>query len=116
MFTLLYTGILSTAGVVGVVGSALLIYLGWRGGQIANLLVLNLLALMTNLNAILDLIYLVRNSSASLGEIRNDAAAFSANVAPLIPAPAWAALWALLAVIMLGIAVYFGAIRLLWKK
>jgi len=62
------------------------------------------------LNAVLDVYQLVGNSGASLGDVRNDAAAFSAEVFPL-PAAFWALLWSLIALIMLGIAVYYGVIR-----
>lgn len=116
IFTVLYTGILSTAGLVGGIGSGLLLYLGWRGSQIINLLVLNLLALMSGLHAVLDLVYLIGNSGVQMGEIRNDAAAFSVAVTPLIPPGMWAALWALAALIMLGIALYYSVIRRLWAR
>jgi hypothetical protein len=60
---------------------------------------------------VLDLVFLISNSSAQLGDIRNDAAAFSANVVPLVPGVVWALLWAGLAVGMLGLALYYGVIR-----
>ena len=72
---------------------------------------LNLLAMVTALNAVLDLLALINNSGATLGAVRNDAAAFSAEIAPLIPPVVFAALWVLLALIMLGAAIYFSIIR-----
>lgn len=111
IIALLFTGIISTAGIVGGVSGLLLIYLGWRGSEMLTLLTLNLTAVMTGLHAVLDLVFLISNSSAQLGDIRNDAAAFSANVVPLVPGVVWALLWAGLAVGMLGLALYYGVIR-----
>ncbi|MCL4246704.1 MAG: M50 family metallopeptidase [Anaerolineae bacterium] len=115
VITLLYTLGAPVALVVGGVSSALLILLGWRGGRGLNLIVLNFLGLMTALHAVLDLIYLVGASDSRLGEVRNDAAAFSAALAPLIPAAVWAALWALLAIAALALAVYYSVLRRLWR-
>jgi hypothetical protein len=116
LVTILYTGLLTAnfsfvAFFVGLVGAGLLVWLGRRGSQDANLLVLNLLAIITGLNALLDLLFLVGSSDARLGEIANDAAAFSQRVAPILPGGVWAAAWALLAVLMLGAAVYYSVIR-----
>ncbi len=58
----------------------------------------------------LDVYQLIGNSGASLGDIRNDAAAFSAEVF-FLPAAFWALLWSLIAIIMLGIALWYGVIR-----
>lgn len=120
LVTILYTGLLTgnfsfVAFFVGLVGAGLLIWLGRRGSQDANLLVLNLLAIITGLNAVLDLLFLVGNSGVGLGQVRNDAAAFSANVAPILPGSVWAAIWALLAVLLLGAAVYYSIIRR-WRR
>lgn len=114
--TLLYTGLLSAsfspvAFIVGLVTAGLLIWLGRRADDDINLLALNFLAIMTGLHAVFDLIGLIGSSGARLGNVRNDAAAFSAEVAPLIPAAVWALVWAALAVAMLGAAVYFSLIR-----
>lgn len=120
LVTILYTGLLTgnfsfVAFFVGLVGAGLLIWLGRRGSQDANLLVLNLLAIITGLNAVLDLLFLVGNSGVGIGQVRNDAAAFSANVAPILPGSVWAAIWALLAVLLLGAAVYYSIIRR-WRR
>lgn len=114
--TLLYTGLLSAqfspiAFIVGLFMAGALIWLGRRADDDINLLALNFLAIMTGLHAVFDLIGLIGSSGAMLGNVRNDAAAFSAEVAPLIPAAVWALLWAALAVAMLGAAVYFSVIR-----
>lgn len=102
---------------VGVLGGATLIALGWKIGNSLNLLVLNVLAMMTALNAVLDLFYLANNSriSAGGGTVLNDAAAFSADVAPILPGAVWAFVWALMALAMIGAAVYFSILRPLLK-
>jgi hypothetical protein len=116
IITLLYTGLLSAAFsfvafAVGMIGAGALIWLGRKADQDVNLLVLNVLAIMTGLHAVLDLFALIGSSDARLGNIRNDAAAFAAEVAPILPASVWAALWAALAVAMLGASVYLSVIR-----
>ncbi|MCA9902860.1 MAG: M50 family metallopeptidase [Anaerolineae bacterium] len=116
VITLFYTLSAPVAFVVGGVSSALLILLGWRGGRGLNLVVLNFLGLTTALHAVLDLVYLIGASDSRLGAVQNDAAAFSAAVAPLIPAAVWAALWALLAVAALALAVYYSVLRRLWRS
>jgi hypothetical protein len=109
--TLLYTSLLSTAWIVGI-GSALILLALWRfADRSVNLLILDILAILTGLNAVLDLVGLVRFSGATIASVRNDAAAFSAEVAPILPAAGWAVVWSILAIIMLGAAVYFSHIR-----
>ncbi len=109
--TLLYTQALSTAWLVGL-GMALVLALLWRfADRSVNLLVLDVLAMLTGLNAVLDLVNVITHSGASMGGVRNDAAAFSAAVAPIVPPVIWAILWAVIAVLMLGAAVYFSHIR-----
>lgn len=111
LIALRFGGLFSIAGVVGIVMGALLIGLAWRGHADVTLLVLNVLAVVVGLNAVLDLFFLVNNSGISAGQVRNDAAAFQAAIAPLIPAAIWAGLWALTAVGMLGAAIYFSLIK-----
>ena len=90
----LFGGILSIATLFGGIIGFALIAIGLKAGRDVNLLTLNVLAVMTALNAVLDLWLLVGNTGAALGtnSIRNDAAAFQAEIAPLIPAPVWALL------------------------
>jgi hypothetical protein len=115
IFTLLYArpdeGGAPTALIVGIVFGFALIGLGLRLPRWINLLVLNILAVMTSLNAVLDVWYLVGSSDSGRGGVVNDAAAFSQRVAPLLPAAVWAFLWVLIAALLLGAAVYFGIIR-----
>lgn len=110
IFSVLFGRISMLSLVVGLVFGGLLIVLGRRVNEYINNLVLNLLAVLTGLNAVLDVWYLVGNSGASLGAVRNDAAAFSEQVFPL-PGAVWALLWAGIAVVMLGAAVWLSVIR-----
>ena len=75
--TLLYTSVLSTAWLVGL-GSALILLALWRfADRSVNLLILDILAILTGLNAVLDLVGLISFSDATIASVRNDAAAFS---------------------------------------
>lgn len=125
IFTLLYArpdaSGLPLALLVGLATGAVLMVLGWKASRYLNLLVLNVLAMMTALNAVLDVVLLTRYSNVQIetaggGIIRNDAAAFSAEIAPLIPAAVWAFLWAAIALALLGVSVYFSIVRPLWRS
>jgi hypothetical protein len=104
-----------TALLVGFLFGMALIGMGWRANQTVNLLVLNIMAMITGLNAVLDLFYLTGNANiiaqGDSGPIRNDAAAFSAEIMPLVPPVVWAVLWAGLALLMLGAAIYLSIFR-----
>lgn len=105
-----------TAFLVGIVFGALLIGMGWKANQTINILVLNMLAAMTSLHAVFDLFFLTRSTQVIMtvngsATVRNDAAAFSEFVAPLIPPAIWAIIWAGLALLMLGVSAYFSIIR-----
>lgn len=96
-----------------IVGSAFgigLIALGWKANEYVNSFLLNILALLTGLNAVLDVYYLVGSSDAALGTVQNDAAAFANEVLGL-PAAFWAFLWSLIAIGMLGVAIWYGVVR-----
>jgi hypothetical protein len=105
------TGIALLIGLLTGVG---LILLGLKAGVYANVLVLNVLAILTSLNAVLDLLYLVRVSNVTLGNVQNDAAAFAA-LTP-IPTVIWAIVWALLAIFMLGCAVWYSVVHPLRQR
>lgn len=111
LIAVLYTAWFSTAWLVGVGMGAVLIALGYRGSDGLNLFVLNLLAIITALNAVYDLIGLIQFSDSGMPGVRSDAAAFSAEFAPLIPAWFWALIWAAIAVALLGAAVYYSVLR-----
>lgn len=111
LVTVLYTELLSLAFFVGLVMAILLVLLWRYTDRGVTMLALDVLAILTGLNAVLDLISLTQNANLSAGNVRNDAAAFSAEVAPLIPPVVWALLWAGIALILVGAAVYFSFIR-----
>lgn len=100
---------------VGSIFGAVLIGIGWKASRSINLLLLNILAIITSLNAVFDLFYLVNNTSitadGSSGPIRNDVAAFSAEITPIIPPVVWAIIWAGLALMMIGISIYLSIVR-----
>ena len=115
IYSILFGHIAFLSLIVGSLFGTALIALGWKGNEYINSFVLNILAILTGMNAVLDIYQLIGNSSASLGNVRNDAAAFSSEVFPL-PAAFWALLWSLIAVIMLGVAVWYGVIRPMRRK
>lgn len=111
VITVLFTDFLSTAFLVGI-GSALVLLALWRyADRSVNLLVLDALAILTGLNVMLDLVALVTHSNTAMGAVLNDAAAFSRDIAPILPPVVWAVVWTLIALLMLGAAVYFSYIR-----
>lgn len=112
----LFGGIFSLATLFGAVIGIALIAVGLRGSRDVNLVLLNVLAILTGLNAILDLFYLTGNTGVAMGATRNDALAFQSEVAPLIPASIWALVWSALALLMLGAALYFSIIHPLRKR
>lgn len=111
LLTLLYAPFLSTGFLVGLGFAAVLGGLAWKGSNDLNRLVLMALAVLVGLNAVLDLTSLVNHSGASLGAVRNDAAAFSAEIFPLIPGSLWALCWAGLAVALLAGAAWAALVR-----
>lgn len=104
-----------TSQIALTVGGAFALALGVMGlfaSRYRIVLVLNVLAIMTALNAVLDLLFLTRNITASVdGRILNDAVAFSAEIMPKTSPALWAWLWAGASVLLLGIAVYRSLLR-----
>lgn len=100
-----------TALIVGIGFGVGLIALGWLAPRIVNLFLLNTLAILTGLNAVFDLRQLIQIAGNGNGSVVDDAAAFSRDIAPLLPAWVIAAIWAAVAIAMLGAAVYFGLIK-----
>ena len=100
--------------VIGAFSGLALVFVGLRGGIVLNIFVLNLLSILTGLNAVFDLLFLVQNGHADLGGVQNDASAFAA-LTP-VPTAIWALIWALLAVFMLGSAVWFSVVRPLRQR
>jgi hypothetical protein len=115
VFSALFSGIDRNTGLplalfIGIMFGTILLALAYRARAGLNILVLNVLAMVTGLNAVLDLFNLARNSNAGAGMVRNDAAAFAAEILPL-PAVVWAVTWALLALLFFGLAVYYSVIH-----
>jgi hypothetical protein len=99
-----------TALLVGIGFGAALLVAAWKLPVSFVLLSLNILAMLTGLNAVLDLKGVFENSGSSLGQVRNDAAAFSAEVLPLPPAIV-ALAWAFIAIGFLGLSVYLSVYK-----
>lgn len=98
-----------TGLVIGYLFGGMLMFVGWRAPRFITLLVLDVLAISTALNAVLDVWYLVGNISASRGQVSNDAVAFSREITSgLFPATWVALIWVAAAVLMFGAAVYYG--------
>lgn len=114
--TLLYTPFVSTGFLVGLGFAAALGALAWKGNTDINRLVLIVLALLVSLTAFFDLTGLVTHSGAAMGAVRNDAAAFSAEIAPLIPAALVALCWSGFALVLLLGAGWYALIRPLRRR
>ena len=100
-----------TAMIVGIGSGVAMLAMGWQASRVVNLFVLNTLAILTGLNALLDLWIVIRNPDIGSGSIANDAAAFSAQITPLLPPAMVAFMWAGVAVAMLAFAMYFGLLK-----
>lgn len=111
LFSILFGRSSSTAFIVGMVFGAALIISGWKANKSVNVVILNVLAIMTGLNAVLDVYFLVSNSQVGIGNVPNDAAAFQREIAPLIPASIIALIWVALALLLLGAAMWYAIIR-----
>lgn len=101
------------AMVLGIGFGALLIFLGAKANLIVDLLVLNVLAVMTALNAVFDVWgdLVTYGDTFSRFGVRTDAIAFSQDIAPILPPVLVGIIWSALAVVMLGISAYYA----LWK-
>jgi hypothetical protein len=97
--------------VIGIVFGLLLLGIGWKANRLITLLVVNVLGMVTALNAVLDVWYIVQNSDAGRGMVTNDAAAFSRDITPLLPAAVVAFIWAGIAVALMSLALWYGV----WK-
>jgi hypothetical protein len=106
--SLLYGQTSQIALVVGCAFAAALAVMGLLATRYIIVLVLNILAMMTALNAVLDLLFLTRNVSARTpdGRVLNDAAAFSTEVMPQTSPALWAWLWAAISLALMLYAVY----------
>ena len=97
-----------TANIIGIGFGVAMFALGWLAPRVINVFILNTLAILTGLNAVMDLSLLVRFGNSSN---TNDAARFAAEFTPLLPASVIAIIWSGISIFMLGAAVYFGLIK-----
>lgn len=98
-----------TAIVIGLLFGGVLVGLAWKAPRTVTLLVLDVLAISTALNAVLDVLYLLSALDARRGMVSNDAVAFSQQVTSgLLPAAVVALIWVLLAVALFGWAIWVG--------
>ncbi|MEM9951352.1 MAG: M50 family metallopeptidase [Chloroflexota bacterium] len=115
LFTIMFVGLFSGGNILalmlGLGFGALMVLLGVRAHPIITMLVLNVLAISTALEAFFDLQYLILVIGASNGDIPNDAVQFSQRVTPFISPSVIALTWAGIAILMFGMAIYYGA----WK-
>ncbi len=98
-----------TAILVGLLSAAALIALGWKAPRLLVTFVLNVLAMLTGLNAVLDLWGLLNSLDARavtrLGNIPNDAY-HMAQAVGLLPPAGWAMIWMAQALVLLGLSAY----------
>ena len=94
---------------IGITFGVILLAVASKLPQMLTLLVLNVLAIITALNAVFDIFILMRFIDA--GSEANDAVNFSRYVAPFVPASFVALTWAGIAGLLFAIAFYYGA----WK-
>ncbi len=98
---------------IGLIGAALLIALGTFGSRPVTTFVLNFLALVVGLNAIMDIWGLLGSLNASLGDIPNDAAAVARYTGT--PTAFWVILWLIVVAGMMGAAFYVAFVQPLRK-
>ncbi len=100
--------------IVGLIAGGGMITMGLKLSQEVNFLVLSVLAIMTALNAVLDVVLLIQYADVEMptqrGIVRNDAAAFNHEVVGLSP-EFWAFTWAALALLMMGVSVYYSILK-----
>ncbi len=108
LLTLTYALSNITTFLVGIGFGLGILALGWFAHRGVNVFVLNTLAILTGLNALFDLIHLIRITGVEVGD---DAAKFSQEITPLLSPSVVAAIWAAIAVGLLAAAVYYGLIK-----
>jgi hypothetical protein len=111
VMALVYTDFLSTAWLVGLGFALIMGLLAWKGRREINLAVLNVLAVICALNAVVDLVGVINNSTMMAGNVRNDAAAFTDLYLPIFPPGIVAVCWAGIAIGLLVMAVWYSVGR-----
>ncbi|RMG86180.1 MAG: M50 family peptidase [Chloroflexi bacterium] len=110
-FPLLLNSQSLTAMMVGLGFGLLFLLMTIRASRDLNRLVLAVLAAMTGLNAVMDLLFLTRNPEIGAGATINDAAKFAQEVAPALSPWMVAVGWAAIAVLLLLISFYYSVVR-----
>lgn len=99
---------------IGLIGTALLALLATFGTRPLIIFVLNFLALIIGLNAIMDIWLLFGDLGASVNGYPNDAAVMAHTTG--LPTVFWVLLWVALVVLMMGIASYVAFVQPLRKR
>lgn len=97
--------------IVGLSFGVVLLLIAYRASVEFNLIMMSILAIMTGLNAVMDITTLIRYADTCHRGLCNDAYAFSREVAPILSAAVWAFIWAGISVILIGVAVYYSLVR-----
>lgn len=108
ILTVLFSSGNLLALLLGVGMGMALMALGLKASPLITMLVLNVLSVSTALEGFFDLQYLLFVTNTNQ-EIANDAVNFSERVTPFIPPNVIAVTWALMALVMFAMALYFGA-------
>ncbi|MFZ4814433.1 MAG: M50 family metallopeptidase [Phototrophicaceae bacterium] len=118
LLSLIYGETSRVALLIGGISAGVLLLLALLANRPTLGVVMNLLALMTALNAVLDLFTLTRTTQTVTadGRVLNDAAAFALEVMPGSSPAVWAWLWAMGSAGLLGIVVYRSILRPLWVE
>ena len=101
---------------VGTIFGMLMMFIGLRANSLITMLLLNVLAVMTALNAVLDVWMLTQFIGATRGEVHNDAVAFSESITPLVPPTVVATIWMVIAGAMFAVAVWYGVVKPLKRE
>jgi len=96
---------------IGVGFGTIILLIGAKAPRIVNQLLLSILAVITALEAVYDLKFILDGSLNGTIHPQNDAVRFAQEFTPLLPVAVVALLWAAIAVFMLAAAIYFGMFK-----
>ncbi len=96
---------------IGVGFGTVILLIGAKAPRIINQLLLSILAVVTALEAVYDLKFILDGSLNGTINPQSDAVRFAQEITPLLPTAVIALLWAGIAVAMLGTAIYVGTIK-----
>ncbi|MDW8299152.1 MAG: M50 family metallopeptidase [Anaerolineae bacterium] len=99
----------NVALITGVISGTLLFGLAALGSRSVVLFSLNALALIVGFNALSDILALWNNQSAMLGNVPNDALAVAQMTN--LPVNFWLIVWLIVALSVMGAAIWFGIVR-----